>query len=83
MKKIKNTTIEIQLMTIIRDFIKWDFEYSFNRNTINDKEDYEKAQEYINYVSENKHYNFNKWFRVTKDDVIKFIENNLNEEVIK
>ena len=81
MKEIKNTEIELQLMTIIKDFIKWDFEYSYKWN--NSKEDYDKAQEYINYVSENKHYNFNKWFRVTKDDVIKFIENNLNEEVIK
>ena len=74
MKKIKNTKIEQQLMSVINGFIKWD----------TNKEDYyKKAQEYINYVSENKHYNYNKWFRVTKDDAIKFIENDLNEEVIK
>ena len=73
MKKIKDTKIEIQLMSVINDFIRW------NTN----KEDYDKAQKYIRYVSENKHYNYNKWFRVTKDDAIKFIENDLNEEVIK
>ena len=73
MKKIKDTKIEIQLMSVINDFIRW------NTN----KEDYDKAQKYFRYVSENKHYNYNKWFRVTKDDAIKFIENDLNEEVIK
>ena len=73
MKKIKDTKIEIQLMSVINDFIRW------NTN----KEDYDKAQKYIRYVRGNKHYNYNKWFRVTKDDAIKFIENDLNEEVIK
>ena len=70
MKKIKNTKIEQQLMSVINGFIKWD----------TNKEDYKKAQKYIRYVSEEKFPRYNHWFRVTKDNVIKFIENNLNEE---
>ena len=69
-KETDDTTIERQLMTVINNFIEWD----------TNKEDYKKAQKYIRYVSEEKFPRYNHWFRVTKDDVIKFIENNLKEE---
>ena len=69
-KETDDTTIERQLMTVINNFIEWD----------TNKEDYKKAQKYIRYVSREKFPRYNQWFRVTKDDVIKFIENNLKEE---
>tara|TARA_Y100000593_G_scaffold90760_1_gene177923 strand:- start:270 stop:485 length:216 start_codon:yes stop_codon:yes gene_type:complete len=70
MKDKNNTTIETQLINVINDFVKWD----------TNKENRDKAQKYIDYVKKNKHYNYNKWFRVTKDDVIKFIVNNSNKK---
>ena len=73
MKDKNNTKTETKLINVINDFIKWE----------TSKEDYDKAQKYIRYVRGNKHYNYNKWFRVTKDDVIKFIVINLNEEGVK
>ena len=69
-KETDDTTIERQLMTVINNFIEWD----------TNKEDYKKAQKYIRYVSGEKFPRYNQWFRVTKDDVIKFIENNLKEK---
>ena len=63
MKKREYTEIEIQLISVINNFILW--------NTT--EEDRGLAEEYIG----EEHVNYNKWFETKKQDVIEYIENNV------
>lgn len=68
------TTIETQLINVINNFIEWDTNTRFNKETRR------KAVKYIKDVSEKGFPQYNKWFETKKEDVIKFIDCNYCED---
>ena len=75
MKKKEYTKIESQLITVITDFINWSTPEGLPENYT---DSWELAKKYMDNRTSS--YNYNKWFRTTKQDVIEYIENECPEE---